>query len=229
MGIQRGKSDKADAQMLARYAYLFRDELRLSQLPSQTLMKIQHLIAYRQRLVKSKISLEVSSKELSAFTDKAFSSLIAKDSRKHTKQLESSIISIDKQLQQIIKEDTEVHRIYKLATSVTGIGLQTAVHLILHTNCFTGFKEWRQMACYAGTAPFEHSSGSSIRGKTRLSKAGNLKIKALLSSGATAAIQSNNEFAAYYNRKLAEGKPEMVALNGVHNKMLSPSGKNMER
>ena len=61
MGIQRGKSDKADAQMLARYAYLYRDEIQLSQLPSQVLLKIQYLIAYRQRLVKSKRGLRSSS------------------------------------------------------------------------------------------------------------------------------------------------------------------------
>lgn len=221
IGIQRGKNDKADAQMLARYAYLYREELQLSQLPSQTMLKIQHLLAYRQRLVKSKVSLEVSAKELAAFTDKAFSASIVKDSQKHLKQMQTSIIDIDKQLHQIIKEDQEVYRVYQLATSVTGIGLQTAIHLIVHTNCFTSFTDWRQMACYAGTAPFEHSSGSSIRGRTRLSKVGNRKIKALLSSGATAAIQSANEFASYYQRKLAEGKPEMVALNGVRNKMLS--------
>jgi transposase len=50
------------------------------------------------------------------------------------------------------------------------------------------------MACYAGTAPFEHRSGSSVRGKTRLSKVGDMKMKALLSIGATSVIQSENEF-----------------------------------
>jgi len=221
MGIQRGKSDKSDAQMLARYAYLYRDELPLSCLPSQTMLQIQYLLAYRQRLVKSKVALQVAAKELASFTDKSLSDTITKDSQKHVKQLKASILLIDKQLSQIIKDDTEVHRVYKLATSVTGIGLQTAAYLILHTNCFTSFTEWRQMACYAGTAPFEHSSGTSVRGKTRLSNIGNSKLKTLLSSGATAAIQSENEFSKYYKRKLTEGKHEMVALNSVRNKMLS--------
>ncbi len=221
MGIQRGKSDKADAQMLARYAYLYRDEIELSQLPSQVLLKIQYLIAYRQRLVKSKVALEVAAKELASFTDKPFSAHIVKDSNKHVKQLQESIISIDKQLEQTIKEDYEVNRVYKLATSVTGIGLQTAALMILHTNCFTSFDNWRQFACYSGTAPFEHSSGTSIRGKTRLSKVGNMKMKALLSNGASAAIQSDNEFSVYYNRKIADGKPKLVALNGVKNKIIS--------
>lgn len=226
MGIQPhrrtgGKSDKADAQMLARYAYLYRDEIQLSQLPSQVLLKIQYLIAYRQRLVKSKVALEVAAKELASFTDKPFSAHIVKDSNKHVKQLQESIMSIDKQLELTIKEDYEVNRVYKLATSVTGIGLQTAALMILHTNCFTSFDNWRQFACYSGTAPFEHSSGTSIRGKTRLSKVGNMKMKALLSNGASAAIQSDNEFSVYYHRKIADGKPKLVALNGVKNKMIS--------
>jgi len=97
VGIQRGKSDKSDAKMLARYAYLHRDEIQLSRLPSQTMIKIQYLLAYRQRLVKSKVALEVSSKELSVYTDKAFSAKIVQDSQKHVKQLQNSIVTIDKQ------------------------------------------------------------------------------------------------------------------------------------
>ena len=221
MGIQRGKSDKADAQMLARYAYLYREEIQLSQLPSQCLLKIQHLLAYRQRLLKSKVALEVSAKELAAFTDKAFASRIAKDSHRHVQQLQRSLLAIDKQLEQIIQEDKEVNRVYELATSVTGVGLQTAALMIVHTHCFTSFAHWRQFACYSGTAPFEHTSGTSVRGKTRLSKVGNMKMKALLSNGACSVIQSENEFSAYYNRKLAAGKPKLVALNGVKNKIIS--------
>ena len=64
-------------------------------------------------------------------------------------------------------------------------------------------------------------SGSSICGRSKLSKIGNMKLKSLLSNGANAAIQSPNEFSAYYNRKIAQGKPKLVALNGVRNKLLS--------
>ena len=188
MGIQRGKSDKAgppaaDARMLARYAYLYREEISLSHLPTQTLLKIQHLLAYRQRLVKSKVALEVAAKELSAFVDKDFSDQIVKDSHKHIQRLQQSMTVLDKQLLLIIQADHEVKRVYELAISVTGIGLQTAAHLLLATHCFTNFDNWRQFVpagtrCYAGTAPFEHTSGSSVRGKTRLSKVGDMKMKA---------------------------------------------------
>ena len=221
MGIQRAKNDKADAMMLARFAYLYRDEIKLSQLPSKTLLKIQHLLAYRQRLVKNKVALEVAAKELASFVDKEFSTSIIRDSQKHIAQLIASMRLVDKQLQMVIAEDQDVHRTYQLATSVTGIGLQTAAYLLVHTHGFKNFDNWRQLACFAGTAPFEHTSGSSVRGRSKLSKIGHMKLKALLSNGANAAIQSPNEFADYYNRKILEGKPKLVALNGVRNKLLS--------
>jgi transposase len=221
MGIQRAKNDKADAVMLARFAYLYRDEIKLSQLPSRTLLKIQHLLAYRQRLVKNKVALEVAANELASFVDKEFSTSIIRDSQKHIAQLMASVRLVDKQLQVVIAEDPVVQKTYQLATSVSGIGLQTAAYLLVHTQCFKSFENWRQLACFAGTAPFDHTSGSSVRGRSRLSKIGDMKLKALLSSGATSAIQSPNEFSDYYHRKLAEGKPKLVALNGVRNKLIS--------
>jgi transposase len=221
MGIQRAKNDKADAVMLARFAYLYRDEIKLSQLPSKTLLKIQHLLAYRQRLVKNKVVLEVAAKELASFVEKELSTSIIRDSQRHIAQLMASMRLVDKQLQIVIAEDQEVQRTYQLATSVTGIGLQTAAYLLVHTQSFKNFDNWRQLACFAGTVPFEYTSGSSVRGRSKLSKIGHMKLKALLSNGANAVIQSPNEFADYYNRKILEGKPKLVALNGVRNKLLS--------
>jgi transposase len=159
------------------------------------LLKVEHLITYRQGLVKSKrgrpaVALELAAKELACFSNKQFSARILKDSQKHIKQLQESISSIDKQLEQVIKEDAQLHRVYKLATSLTGIGLQTAALMMLHTNCFSSFDTWRQFVpagnrCYSPTAPFEHSSATSIGGKTRLSKIANTKMKALLSNRAS--------------------------------------------
>jgi len=207
--------------MLARFAYLYRDQIKLSQLPSKTLLKIQHLLAYRQRVVKNKVALEVAANELASFVDKEFSTSIICDSQKHATQLMASVRLVDKQLQEVIAEDPVVQKTYYLATSVTGIGLQTAAYLLVHTQCFESFDNWRQLACFADTAPFEYTSGSSVRGRSKLSKIGDMKLKSLLSSGATSAIQLPNEFSAYYNRKLAEGKPKLVTLNGVRNKLIS--------
>jgi hypothetical protein len=102
--------------------------------------------------------LQVAAQELAAFTDKQFNSIIFRDNQKSITQLSSSNILIDKQLQMVIAEDQQVHQVYQLATSVTGIGLQTAAYLILYTQCVNSFDNWRQLACFAGTAPFEYTS-----------------------------------------------------------------------
>jgi hypothetical protein len=83
------------------------------------------------------------------------------------------------------------------------------MYLIVCTNGFEKFENWRQMACYAGVAPFEHTSGTSVGGKTKVSPLADLKLKSLLNMCAIVAVQHDTELKAYYERKLADGKPKM--------------------
>ncbi|WP_255651022.1 transposase [Cesiribacter sp. SM1] len=69
--------------------------------------------------------------------------------------------------------------------------------------------------------PTPHSSGKSIRGRTKTSPLANHQIKALLSNCATTAIQHDEELKSYYNRKLAEGKPKMVVINAIRAKIIN--------
>jgi transposase len=62
-----------------------------------------------------------------------------------------------------LKEDAQLDHQYQLATSVTGIGKITALNMIVSTGEFTRIQQAKKFACYSGVAPFEHSSGSSIR------------------------------------------------------------------
>ena len=114
----------------------------------------------------------------------------------------------------------------KLLCSIPGIGLVTAVALILATNNFTAFSDSRKFASYCGVAPFEHTSGTSIRGRTarrtaKTSHLANKRIKTLLSNGAATAIQFDAELKNYYQRKLKEGKPKMVIINAVRAKLIN--------
>ncbi|MBK7692114.1 MAG: IS110 family transposase [Bacteroidetes bacterium] len=54
-----------------------------------------------------------------------------------------------------------------MATSVPGVGQQTAINLLVATRCFSTFENWRQLACYAGVAPFKYASGTSVHGKLK--------------------------------------------------------------
>jgi hypothetical protein len=70
-------------------------------------------------------------------------------------------------------------------------------------------------------APFAYSSGTSIRGKTRVSPLADMKLKSLLNMCALVAIRRDKELRGYYERKLAEGKPKMLVINNVRCKLLA--------
>ncbi|HEY9709018.1 MAG TPA: IS110 family transposase, partial [Oculatellaceae cyanobacterium] len=86
---------------------------------------------------------------------------------------------------------------------------------------FQKFTSAKKFACYAGVAPFEHTSGTSIRGKTRVSPLANMTIKKLFHMASMSAVQHSQEIRQYYERKVAQGKNRMSVLNAVRNKLIS--------
>jgi len=221
MGIKRGKNDRIDAQMIARYAYLHREELLMSTLPSKTLLRLKSLLSYRERLVKCKVAIQTAHKELNAFGGSTIDKFVRLNSLTQIQQLEKGISQTDKKLLQIIEQDDQVLKTYQLVTSVKGVGLQIAANMIVYTTCFTRFENWRKFSCYCGLAPFEYSSGTSIRGKTKVSHLGNKKLKALIGNGIASAIQHDPELTQYYYRKIQEGKHKLSVQNAIKNKLIS--------
>lgn len=221
MGIQRGKSDRVDAQMIARYAYLYREELQPTKLPSKALLKLKSLLSYRERLVKCKVAIQTAHKELNAFGGSTIDRFVRLNSLSQIQQLAKSISQTDKKILQVIQQDELINRTYTLVTSVKGVGLQIAANLIVSTHCFARFKNWRKFSCYCGLAPFEYSSGISIKGKTKVSHLGNKKLKALIGNGIASALQHDPELATYYQRKIQEGKHKLSVQNAIKNKLIS--------
>ncbi|WP_026260756.1 transposase, partial [Spirosoma luteum] len=78
----------------------------------------------------------------------------------------------------------------------------------------------KKMACHAGVAPFEHRSGTSVRGKTQVSHQARKRLKSLFHLGAMSVIRMKGELQDYYQRKVGEGKNKMLVLNAVRNKLI---------
>jgi transposase len=108
-----------------------------------------------------------------------------------------------------------------LVSSVKGVGLILGVNFLVYTGGFTLFDDWRKFACYSGIAPFEYQSGSSIKGKKKVSQIANKTIKALLSNAACSCIQFSEELKSYYKKRLAEGKSKMSTQNIIRNKIVA--------
>jgi len=136
-------------------------------------------------------------------------------------RLQKEIDLLDQSMLDLIQSDEVLKQKFTLVTSVHGIGKQTALFLLVYTNGFTLFDDWKKFACYCGIAPFGYSSGTSIRGKTRVSSLGNKKFKSLLTMCALNTIKKENEFKQYYDRRKEMGKPFMSILNVLRNKLIS--------
>lgn len=220
MGVKRGKSDKIDARKIALYAYKNKEDIKLWQPKRDVINKIHELLTLRDRLIETENILKVPINEINSIGDKSTAVLVHSHCKKSLNAIQKDLTEVNDKLDDIVNNDQNVKRLYDLSTSVPGIGKVTALKLICYTNEFSTYYSGKQLACYCGVAPFEHSSGSSVKGKTRVSNMANKQLKTVLHLGAMSAVRSKGELKVYYLRKVAEGKNKMSVINAVRNKML---------
>jgi transposase len=219
-GISRIKNDKIDSSKIAVYAYRFQDKVRLWQPPRAIVQKLNLLSKQRDKLLKIKHMLEVSIKENLLFMDKNTARELRENIRKPLDSIIVTIKTLDAKIENLIRSDEQISALAKIITSVPGVGKVTAVKMIVTTNEFQDIQDPRKYACYGGVAPFERTSGMSIRGKTQVSKKANLSVKKLLSMCAATAIKNDPEIRSFFERKVATGKNKMSVINAVRNKII---------
>lgn len=220
LGFSRGKNDKIDSYRIARYAYLHQDEIRIWVPQREILQQLARLTMLRKRLVKTRVALLQPLAETKQFLGNAAFRQEKGLTDPIASALTKQINRVEKQIEEVIKEDKHLNYLFELVTSVEAIGPVTAGHLLVVTNEFKNFNCPKKFACYAGTAPFDNSSGTSIRGKSHVSPYANKDTKKLLHMAALSAINMQNELATYYQRKVSEGKNKMAVINAVRNKLI---------
>jgi restriction endonuclease S subunit len=133
---------------------------------------------------------------------------------------ETDLKNIENELDNIIKADKNLSNLFEKITSVTGVGKVTALFLICYTNEFKLYYTPRQIACYCGVVPFEHTSGKSVRAKPRVHYMANKKLKKQLHMCAISSIRAEGELKESFERKVAEWKNKMLVINNVRNKLI---------
>ena len=219
-GIARGKNDTIDSQRLCSYAYKNDDELKASAALNPEFLKLKDLITSRTRLISQLNANKTYLKELKNINDKATQRMMEKVYKTALDGLGKSIAEIEKQIASVIKNDLSINANYNLLLSVPGIGPVIATYILCCTNNFANKASGKQLACYAGLAPFSESSGKSLKGRNKVHKMANKELKALLHMGALSAIQYYQEFRDYYDRKINEGKHPNSVLNAICNKLV---------
>lgn len=221
LGITRGKDDKIDAAKIAKYAYRLRDEIKPYLMPSKQTMGLKNLLSIRERMVRQRAGYKASLKEQRRVYKCKGNDVLFNTQDRIIKYLSKQIDVIDKEMIDIVCSNDELQRIYKLITSIKSVGQQTALFMIAYTDGFTKFKNSRKFAAYCGIAPFPYTSGTSIRGKTKVNHLANKKIKSLFDLCAKNAILHNQEMKKYYNKRVEQGKHKMCVINIIRNKLLA--------
>lgn len=221
IGLQRGKNDRIDAKRIANYAVLHYRKLKLYKLPDKDLVKLRGWIIVRDNLVKQKVS---SIKLLETFSQMSRLADVAESISFLEEQLNSikeKILKVEEAMEKLITANSSLYTNYILLRSIKGIGVINAVVLLCVTDNFQRFDNPRKFACYCGVAPFEHTSGISIRGKTQTSPLANKEVKVYLTRAAITAIAWDPQMKAYYKRKVAEGKHKASVINAVRAKIIA--------
>lgn len=219
-GLLRGKNDKVDSYRIALYAFKNKEFLTLWQ-PERTVIRhLRRLSGIRERLLNAKKQIANAVKEDKSFIDRSSSAQMIRCCKQSVTALQEDIKKTEEEIKKVIDCDERLKELFSIIESVPGVGKITATEIVINTNEFRKINDPRKYACYAGVAPFEHTSGTSVRGKTRTSKKANLKAKSLLHMTALSAARFSEDIREYYERKVAEGKNKMNVLNAVKNKII---------
>uniref|UniRef100_UPI000A7F021C transposase n=1 Tax=Lacinutrix himadriensis TaxID=641549 RepID=UPI000A7F021C len=146
------------------------------------------------------------------------SKFVYRSLKRNVKHLQTEITAIEERLLDLVKQEQQ-HQL-TLLKSIPGMGVKTALFLIVVTDGFKKFETASQLCSYVGITPTIRKSGSSVRGRSRISKVGNKKLRNLLFLCAFSACKYNKACREIYERLVAKGKSKKLALIAVANKLL---------
>jgi len=202
------KTDRIDAALLVRFAQAIKPTATAAQpLP---LLRLRELDTQRAHLTRLLVREENRLAQLQCVQLRRFTrSLIHK--------VQKQIASIDQRIKELIREDETLRYKAQKLISFNGVGERTAA-LLLAQMPELGQLNRRQVAAWAGVAPFNRDSGT-MRGK-RCIFGGRRALRSGLYMSALTAVRYNPILAPFYRRLLAAGKPPKLALTAVMRKLL---------
>ena len=134
------------------------------------------------------------------------------------KQVQKEMTTIEEKLILLVKQEHQ--DVLTRLKSIPGIGNKTALMLVVLTDGFERFTSGSELCSYAGLTPVIRKSGSSVNGRSRISKIGNQKLRNLLFMCSFNASKYNKACREIYERLVAKGKSKKLALIAVCNKLL---------
>lgn len=219
LGMTRGKSDQVDAFRIGQYGEEKIRRLEPSRPVDKNILMLKQLLSFRKRLVRERAGLESTVKERKHMYAIKKADTVTHIAQAKIKANKKYIIQLEQEIMEVIKSDEPMLLNYRIISSIKGIGPINAWMSIAYTENFTSFTDPRKYAVFVGVIPFEHTSGTSIKGRKRVSHLAHKGLKNELNQAAKAAIAHDPEIRAYAERKL-KNKAYPLVLNNVKFKLI---------
>ena len=219
LGMVRGKSDKADAYRIGRYGEEKIKRLEPSRHLDPSIIELKKLLSFRKRLVRESAGYASTIKERKHMYQVGEKDLIIHISKRKIAANKRDIEKLEARIMELIKSNAAMLLNYRIITSIKGIGPVNAWMTIAYTENFTSFPGGRHYAVFVGVVPFEHTSGTSIKGKRRTSHLAHKELKQELNMAGRTAMAHDPEISAYAERKL-KNKEYKLVLNNVKFKLI---------
>ena len=210
--LQRSKTDRVDAGVLARFCRSQRPAPWTP--PSAAQRALQGLVRRRidvQQLVQQERNrLQVPG--LPSQVQTSIETVLA--------ALTAELAALEAALTTLVATDAPLTKAVALLTTIPGVGAITAVQLLAELGDLSRFRSARDVAAYAGLIPAHRQSGSSVHGKPRLSKQGSGRLRQVLFYPALVALRCNPAIRALDVRLTQAGKCRMAIVGAAMHKLL---------
>lgn len=212
MGVKT-KTDKADSMVLARYGATQNPEAW--QPPPASVRVLKALLARRDAIAEDLLR-EQNRQEKHEATDTP--ELVRQSVENSIVHLKTELKKLEAVIDEHIDNDPDLRTKKDLLQTIPGVGDRVAKHF---TALLAGrtFDRAEQLAAYLGLVPVQWESGSSVRGRPRMSKAGPGHLRKLLYMPAVVAIRRNPHIKDQYERLLEKGKSKMAAIGAAMRKL----------
>ena len=217
MKLSKIKTDKSDSKLICQYAE--KVDLKLwkghskHQIECLQITRLLSVYTKQSTMIKNKIHGESVLRNPSLF--------VVRSLKRSLKSIKKEMDTLENKLLKLVRE-THQDLLTRIET-IHGIGRKTAIMLVVITDGFERFNSASELCSYSGLTPMIRQSGSSVKGRPRISKIGNKKLRNLLFMCSFNACKYNKACKELYERIVAKGKSKKLALIAVCNKLLKQS------
>ena len=214
--LRRAKTDNIDARVILAFAQ--------SQHPpcwkpeSKTQRQLYHLVTQADRL--RRMLRQLSNRDHSFKYVLDLPEGIKKSQRSLHRSIDRQLANIDQAIEKLRTEDKGLKERVDLLCSIPGIASHSAVRILAFGKNVIEERNSKALTAHAGLAPTQKQSGISIRGKSRIAKQGDRRLRDALYMPALVAAHHNPTLKVFYRRLVDNGKPKLLAIVAVMKKLL---------